>query len=117
MGTDITRREAMIREMRNKDDRLVNMTNLIKEVYQDFPLPDLAFEWFARDRLNMKMSAEEIEELKKNIKVEYNDDELSETATEPTEESGGPATCAEPVSGAEAGDERGEPSSGGATSE
>lgn len=96
-GTNLAIREAQIRSMRNEEDRLVNMVNLVKEAYKEFNLPEIAFEWFARDRLNQPMTQEEIEELKLNLNKEYNNDELSQEPANTREESHGTADGIEAI--------------------
>ena len=104
MVQDFKIREAEIRNMMYKEDRLAEMIAFVKECYGGYDLPDMAWEWHARDQLNMPMTEKEIEEHKLNLKVEYSDEEFFKTTGESTEASGSTGISHESISVPKEGD-------------
>lgn len=114
--TNLAMLEAKIRNMRNKEDRIVNMVNLVKELYAEFPMPELAYEWYARDRLKEPFLKDEIEELKLNLMKDIykEDDEILPSTTESSEAPSGTTESEGTIQPTEGGNEdkrvRSEPS-------
>ena len=81
-------------------EKLLRMIDFVKKTYSNYDLPDVAIEWFARDRCDMRLSQEEIDERKHkyNLLSNYSEDELpndESTADPSTGEADGPGELSE----------------------
>jgi len=86
--------EALILALPKGPDKLLRMMDFVKKTYHNHAIPDIAMEWFARDRCDMELSKEDIKERLDEMKEEedkylarlYSDEQLSTTADETADE-------------------------------